>query len=202
MRRVLLAVFVIIISLLLRFPHIFPIPVAVFAQQPTGSVPTVTGTPEGPMIRVNNTEGHVNVRSGPGTNFDIIGDLPQGATAPAIGRSAGGDWIQITYYVTGNVGWVYAPLVDITPGATLPIIAPPPTKTPETTPTIDPTLAAKFNIPLTATRLPTFTPAVPIQVPTFTPAPAGVAGLPMGLIITILAFIGIFGAIVSFLRGR
>ncbi|KAF0107334.1 MAG: hypothetical protein FD146_1812 [Anaerolineaceae bacterium] len=174
------------------------------AQQPTGSVPTVTGTPSGPFITVTYEE-QINVRAGPvfsGLSYPVVGVLLPGQTAPALGKTAGGEWIQIYYPgVPGDVGWVYAPLVSISPGF-VPILLPPPTQTPQTTPTINPTLAAAFAIPLTPTRLPTFTPAPPVQVPTFTPAPAGVGGVPMGLVIVVLALIGIFGAVVSFLRGR
>ncbi len=81
-----------------------------FAQIPTGSIPTVTGTPVGALIIVMDSEvGYANVRSGPGTvGYDIVGILTEGAEAPAIGRSPGGDWIQIVYPgAPGNVAWVY-----------------------------------------------------------------------------------------------
>jgi hypothetical protein len=181
-----------------------PIQMRVAAQQPTGSVATVTGTPSGPIVTVTYPE-QINVRAGPvfaGLSYPVVGVLLPGQTAPALGKTAGGEWIEIYYPgVPGDAGWVYAPLVALSPGF-LPILLPPPTATPLTTPTINPTLAAAFAIPLTPTRLPTFTPAPPVQIPTFTPAPAGGAGVPMGLIIAVLALIGIFGAIVSFLRSR
>jgi hypothetical protein len=172
------------------------------AQQPTGSVPTVTGTPSGPMITVTYPE-QINVRAGPHSVYYLaIGVLLTGEQAPALGRTAGGDWIQIAYPgVPGGVGWVYAPLVGISPGF-LPIIEPPPTATPRTTPTIDPTLAAAFSIPSTPTRLPTFTPPPPLAYPTFEPVSSGGVSVPMGLVIFGLAFIGIFGAFIVFLRGR
>lgn len=176
----------------------------VMAQQPTGSIPTVTGTPMGPFITVTYPE-QINVRSGPmfaGLSYPIIGVLLPGETAPALGRTAGGEWIEIYYLgVPGNVGWIYAPLVSISPGF-VPILLPPPTATPMTTPTINPTVAAAFAIPLTPTRMPTFTPAPVVQIPTFTPAPLGAAGVPMGLVIVITALIGIFGAVVSLMRSR
>ena len=140
---------------------IFNVPAAqkVAAQQPTGSVPTVTSTPTGPTIKVTYPE-QINVRSGPSSFlYAPIGVLLTGETASALGRSPGGDWIQIHYDgVPGNVGWVYAPLVGLSANSGLPIVEPPPTPTPATTPTIDPTLAAAFIPQLTATRLPTFTP--------------------------------------------
>lgn len=181
-------------------------PLQVAAQQPTGVVPTVTGTPLGPYITVTYPE-PINVRSGPSSYFyPAVGVLLPNQVVPAIGRSPGGEWIQIEYVgIPGGVGWVYSPLVLLSPGARLKIVEPPPTPTPLTTPVIDPTLAAAFIVPATPTRLPTFTPPpAPVSVATFV-APtqsAASGGVPMGLVIISLAVVGIFGALISFLRGR
>lgn len=182
-----------------------PAPQKVAAQQPTGSVPTVTGTPIGAYITVASTEPQINVRSGPSSYIYpiAIGVLLNGQTVPALGRSPGGDWIEIRYEgVPGSVGWVYAPYVKLSPNANLPIVEPPPTPTPPTTPTIDPTLQAKFIPQYTPTRLPTFTPAGPLVIPTYESAGARASGIPLGLVIVLLALIGSFGALISFLRGR
>lgn len=175
----------------------------VAAQQPTGSVPTVTSTPTGPTIKVTYPE-QINVRSGPSSYlYTAIGVLLTGETAPALGRSPGGDWIQIRYEgVPGNTGWVYAPLVSLSPNANLSIVEPPPTPTPATTPTIDPTLAAAFIPQFTPTRLPTFTPPGPLVIPTYVSASPEKGGVPLGLVIVLLSLIGGFGALISFLRGR
>lgn len=177
--------------------------IVVRAQQPTGSIPTVTGTPVGAFITVNLDQEQINVRSGPSTYiYPPIGVLLTGQQAPARGRSPGGDWIQIDYPgVPGSVGWVYAPLVRLSPGANLPIVEPPPTPTPASTPTIDPTLAAIFIAPETATRLPTFTPAPPLEIPTFVDASSAPRGVPIGLLIFGFGFVGALGALISFLRG-
>lgn len=179
-------------------------PQQVAAQQPTGSIPTVTGTPMGAFITVTYPE-QINVRSGPSSYwYPAIGVLLWQQQAPALGRSPGGDWIQIQYPgVPGNVGWVYAPLVSLgPPGVTLGIVEPPPTPTPATTPTIDPTLAAAFLPEYTPTRMPTFTAPAPLSVPTYEAATTARTAVPMGLVITLLTLIGGFGALISFLRGR
>ena len=181
-----------------------PTPQIVAAQQPTGSVPTVTSTPTGPTIKVTYPE-QINVRSGPSSYlYTPVGVLLSGEMAPALGRSPGGDWILIRYEgVPGNVGWVYAPLVGLSANANLPIVEPPPTPTPATTPTIDPTLAAAFIPQFTPTRLPTFTPSGPLEIPTYQIAgPKSSGGIPLGLIIVLLTLIGGLGALISFLRGR
>lgn len=193
-----------LLLLLLAAVGLLPETASVQAQQPTGSVPTVTGTPSGPIVRVTYPE-QINVRSGPSTYFyPTIGVLLPGQEVPAVGISPGGEWLQIRYPgVPGDVAWVHAPLVTFVTQGNLPIVEPPPTPTPLTTATIDPTLAAAFIVPPTATRLPTFTPPPPLSVPTFTnesvqPGP----GVPMGLIIFTLAFIGAMAAIIVLLRGR
>ena len=174
-----------------------------FTLQETSSLPTVTGTPVGPTIFVPD---QVNVRIGPGTDYELVGVLIAGQQAPAVGRSIGGDWIQIIYPgVPGDLAWVYAPLVRLDAGqSTLPIIEPPPTPTSRVTATIDPTLAAQFdlsgNLP---TRLPTFTPAPPIVQPTFAPVVTqSRGGFPPILAMAGLVMVGMFGILISFLRER
>jgi uncharacterized protein YraI len=176
------------------------------AQIPTGSIPTVTGTPVGALIVVMDSEvGYANVRNGPGTvGYDVVGILTEGSQAPAIGVSPGGDWIQIIYPGTpGNTAWVYKDLVTLR--GTVPIVEPPPTPTPRVTATIDPTLAAQFLVEAPPTRLPTFTPPGEIEsVPTYsveTSTPSA-SRLPMGLMIIGMGALGLFGLLISFLRGR
>jgi hypothetical protein len=137
-------------------------------QQPTIAIPTVTGTPKGVTATVLlNQEESINVRSGPGVFFDKVGVLLPGQEASVRGRSAGGDWIMIDYPGgPNNIGWIYAPVVQISPGE-LPIIEPPPTPTPLLTQTINPTLAAQFITTPNPTRLPTFTPSDPLVIPTY-----------------------------------
>ena len=174
------------------------------AQQPTGSIPTVTGTPIGPYITVNLDLDFVNVRSGPSEYFyPKIGILMRGQKAAALGRSPDASWIQVYYLgVPGNVGWIYAPNVSLTASGFLPIVEPPPTPTPPATPTINPTLEAAFIQPQTPTRLPTFTPPAPVENPVFTDTTETPSRVPLGLLVIGLAFVGVFIAVVSFLRGR
>ncbi|HNT23793.1 MAG TPA: SH3 domain-containing protein [Anaerolineales bacterium] len=173
------------------------------AQQPTVAIPTVTGTPSGPVITVNADQDQINVRSGPNTDYPIVGVLVAGQKVPALGRSVGGDWVQIVYPgVEGGVAWVYAYLV--TSNSTLPIVEPPPTPTPRVTPTIDPTLASQYVINLEPTRLPTYTAPPPLAIPTYTEEPVAIntGGLPMGLIIVGMGVVGIFGLLISLFQRR
>jgi uncharacterized protein YraI len=174
------------------------------SQQPTGTIPTVTATISGPVITVNSDQATINVRSGPSTDYPKIGVLVAGEQAVALGRTPGGDWIQIVYPgVPEGVAWVYSGLVTVGYGD-LPVIEPPPTPTPQTTPTTDPTLAAQFDIAATPTRLPTFTPPPPVSNPTFEEPVLSRVGnaVPIGLVILALAVIGMFGFLLSLLRRR
>jgi hypothetical protein len=178
------------------------------AQQPTGSIPTVTGTPEGPTIRVDPSISQIRVWAGPSSlgEYPAIGILLANETAPALARARGKDeWIQIYYPgVRGSVGWVFARYVSISPGASLKIIEVPATPTPFSTPTIDPTLVAAFIGQPTSTRLPTFTLPAPLDLPQFSDAPSNTqtTGVPAGLLILSLALFGFFGVVLSYLRGR
>lgn len=175
-------------------------------QIPTVDIPTVTSTPSGPIatVRLDTDQAQINVRSGPGTFYEKVGVLLAGQSTPAKGRSVGGDWLLVEYPgIAGGEGWVYAPLVSITPGS-LPIIEPPPTPTPLVTPTINPTLAAQFVVTAQPTRLPTFTEAPPLAVPKFTDLPGmgTPKGIPMGLIIIGLGASGIFLGLFAIAQGK
>ena len=174
------------------------------SQQPTVEIATVTSSPAGPIAEVNFDQDQINVRSGPGTEYPIVGVLVAGQKVPALGKSAGGGWVLVAYPgVPGGTAWAYSFLITVR--GDLPVIAPPPTPTPQVTPTIDPTLASQFVIELQPTRLPTYTPAPPVIIPTFT-APSTTSrspiGVPMGFVIIGLGVVGMFGLLISFLRGR
>jgi len=171
-------------------------------QQPTVAIATVTGTPTGPIAIVySDPEDQINVRSGPGVNYPKVGVLINRQEVPALAKTEGGTWIKIVYPgVPEGVAWVYAPYVRVT--GELPIVPKPPTPTPETTPTIDPTLASQFISEIPPTRKPTFTPPPPLIIPTYASSliTSGTGGLPSGFIILGLVSIGVFGLVVSFLR--
>jgi len=153
-------------------------------------------TPTGVFVTVTYSD-PINVRSGPSTvNYPIIGQLASGEVVPALGISPGREWIEITF--SGGTGWVYASFVSISGGELL-IVEPPPTPTPLVTATIDPTLAAAFNVQPTQTRMPTFTPPPPLVVPQFTDASRGPSFAAAGIFIISLGLIGAVGLIVSFI---
>ena len=174
-------------------------------QQPTIAIPTVTGTPRRATAFVRlDQEDPVNVRSGPGVFYDLIGVLLPGQEVTALGRSAGGDWVLVEYPgVTGGSGWVYSPLVILS-GEELSIIEPPSTPTPEVTTTIDATLAAQFVTTPVSTRLPTYTAAPPQTIPTYADeVSSGISQhIPIGLIILVIGGLGVLIAVISIFTDR
>ncbi|NWG76228.1 MAG: SH3 domain-containing protein, partial [Rubrivivax sp.] len=55
--------------------------------------------------------GGVNVRTGPGTTFAIVGSLVDGQETRVTGRDAAGDWLRLDF--RGHMGWAYAPLLAL-----------------------------------------------------------------------------------------
>ena len=176
------------------------------AQQSDISTPAVTMTGEfsGRYITVTYIE-PINVRSGPSSlDYPIVGSLPVGATAPAIGRSPAGEWIQIEFPdAPRGKGWIYAANVTLSTGALLPIVEPPPTPAPLETATLNPTYVAAFEILPTTTRLPTFTAPPALVMPTYVnPARFSNDRNITTWVIVVMGLIGIVGMILTSFRRR
>jgi uncharacterized protein YraI len=158
-----------------------------------------------PYVECCRNETFAHVRTGPSAvDYPEIGMLTIGETAKAVGKSRAGTWIQIRYSSgSGGVAWVFSELVILHYGETeLPVVDPPPTPTPKSVNTIDPTFAAQFSS-AQPTRLATFTPATP--APTITLAPTGGGtggGLPPAVFIIGLLTLGAFGGILSAVMRR
>jgi uncharacterized protein YraI len=153
-------------------------------------------------VTVNYSD-QINVRSGPGTIlYDVIGSMQPGESAKALGVSPGHEWVKIVFPSgPDGVGWVYGSFISISPG-NLPVVEPPPTTTPLTTPTIDPTLAAAYTFQPTETRMPTFTVPPPLEIPQFTAMPVARTQnrVPMGAFVILSGAIGLVSYLFSLLR--
>ena len=91
--------------------------------EPPAADPEITG----PTITII-VEG-ANLRTGPGTDFPVVGGLYQDEKAPLLGRNQSGDWLQVQLPET--TAWIFATLVQTSiPIAELPAIDPPPTPEP------------------------------------------------------------------------
>jgi uncharacterized protein YraI len=85
------------------------------AEPPTATAqpPTATtappATPETAALTV--TSAALNVRSGPGTNYPVLGRLTSGQTFPVTGKNAAGSWWEFDY--NGRKGWVVGTNVSV-----------------------------------------------------------------------------------------
>jgi len=79
-----------------------------------------TATPSGPTGLVTL---HLNVRAGPGTNFDTLGTLDPNQVVSLTGKNTTASWFQINYPAgpTGH-GWVTAQYIQTDAASSLPVL--------------------------------------------------------------------------------
>lgn len=136
---------------------------AVVAETDTPAPPTLTPTPLPPSIPQARAKVDLEVRSGPGEAYDLLGFLPADASAEVVSRDRSRGWWQIrTTLAADGVGWIRAgaEFVEVSGTENLPIALAPPTPTPAPS--------------ATATRgadTPTATATTPPEIPTATAAP-------------------------------
>jgi uncharacterized protein YraI len=138
-------------------------------ETPTPTPTPATPTPTVPSNPALTTKTDLNVRSGPGIQYDLLGLLPAGVTVEIIGREETRQWWQVRFSPAADgVGWVAAdPAFSTTANVdNVPIAQIPPTPTGTPTPTIAPTDTA---IPATSTS--TATPIIPTNTPLPTDTP-------------------------------
>lgn len=109
-----------------------------------------TPEPDEPKATVIARKG-VNVRTGPGLNFPVIGIAPFGSALEVVGRSADATWwvVNVPVAPQGN-GWVSDEYVQVQNGQGVMVIPSPPTPTPVATPT--PTATPAPDVSFTANR--------------------------------------------------
>lgn len=110
----------------------------------------------------------LNVRSGPGTEYNLAGAMQNGESAEILGKNTAGDWWQVQL-TNGQQGWVFGQLVELTGDASAIAVAanipaPPPTATPA------PVVAAPTTAPVEAPPPAEEAPAE--EVPAEAPPPA------------------------------
>jgi uncharacterized protein YgiM (DUF1202 family) len=129
--------------------------------QASATATSTLATGSAPLVTI--PAGGVNVRSGPGLDFDLLGRLDAGDEAAVLGKSETGEWWQIAYEDgEDGLAWVADAVVDFSgDAASVPVIVlgvPTATSTVTPTPTIPPTP----DPTLTPTITPTPTPTEPI----------------------------------------
>ena len=109
-----------------------PVPRATNTPVPPTAAPVAV-----PHFTVNSER--VNVRTGPGTAFSIIGTVEQGDRFDIGGRNGAGDWLEFCC-VNGQRGWIFAQLLIVSQATTsIPLAqfipaAPAPANTPVSSP--------------------------------------------------------------------
>lgn len=166
--------------------------------------PTATIRPESIFITVTYIE-PINVRSGPNSvYYPLVGILPIGASAPALGRSVTGEWIKIYFPEAtdgSTVGWIYASLVTVSPGY-LAIMEPPPTVMPSFFVTLNPAYVVSLQPESTSTRPATFTPPERIAIPSFTNSGKDNRIFSPGVLVFILAGLGTIGLLLTSMKKK
>lgn len=88
-----------------------PLPTTTPTSVPPTSAPTATPTLVSPSAKVKGQT--LNVRGGPGPDFQIIATANQGQAFDLVGRNPDNTWLQICCFAA-KPGWVSAALVDVT----------------------------------------------------------------------------------------
>ncbi len=181
----------------------FAAPAAPPASAPSRQV----ATPTLPALRAEAYDQDVNVRSGPGTDYDRVGTLVRGQSGAILAQAQTyGVWLKIVY-IGGpdNTGWVAQDVVKVIGDlGQVPTVIPPPTPTlpPAPTQAISTTVEALGT--QATDRLPTFTAPAPVVQATLLPVQGlqGETGFPPAVLIISLFVLGGFGALISLLRRR
>ena len=93
---------------------------AVAANAATNPLPAATATQTAtvtadagadPVAQV--TSDRINVRSGPGTNYQVVSSANKGAQLPITGRNQASSWVQVTVAGLNEPGWVMASLTTL-----------------------------------------------------------------------------------------
>lgn len=136
---------------LVDFISLADVPVQTQVSPTPTRKPTSTPTPS-PDAIVNVDMG--NLRAGPGTNYDIVGQVKEGTKIEILGKNNAGDWVNVRLKLGAQsgqkTGWLSITLLDLNiPLSQVSLADIPPTPTP--------------SIP-TATPTPKVCPAVPALV--------------------------------------
>lgn len=103
------------------------------------AAPPPTPTPEDRRPKVAPSQGTVNLRSGPGTNYPKVGALPVGKSLEITGRNNDSTWWQVS--TTGGLAWIAASVTTASNvDNSIPVVqASPPPQPPTATPAPQPT---------------------------------------------------------------
>ncbi len=121
------------------------------AAPETGELPEATATPVENPPTVTVPDGGVNVRSGPGLDFELVGRLTAGESLPVTSKDESGSWWQVEFKEGENgLAWVAMAVVDFSGDAdsvpvAVGIASVGPTLTPTSSPTPEPVIAGSVE---------------------------------------------------------
>jgi hypothetical protein len=148
---------------------------------PPTQVPTATPVVAPFVPFTVTTTTNANLRAGPGTDFDVVGNTVFAQVLTIIGRNEAGDWLRLD-----NGNWISASLVSGVPtGITIPVSDPnQPPVIPQAAPVVTPSAGITPSVTATSTTItPISTPVVtstvtgtiPSALPTATPRQAALS---------------------------
>jgi uncharacterized protein YraI len=177
-------------------PAVAPSPAPASAASTATPEPSPTASPLPSAVRTSGTlqvraVGSVRIRSGPGTQYAILGLLSEGQTARVIGRNADASWWQVEIPTTGGAGWVTAEFVEFMGDASqVPVAgeaALTATASPTSTPTPTRTATARASLTPTVTVTSTPTQTATATARPLTPTTAQTATATASLTVTAAA---------------
>lgn len=97
------------------------------AESATGEAGTAGPVADEAVITVNDFGARLNVRAGPGTEFEIVAKAVAGVTFNGLGRSEDSEWVQVAIAdLPSGTGWLAAPFVTSSVAiADLPVVVSP-----------------------------------------------------------------------------
>jgi hypothetical protein len=131
--------------------------VAPVSQTEAAVLPGNTPTPVPPGTPSATARTDLEVRSGPGDEYELLGYLPEGAMAEIVSRDKGGQWWQIKSSLSAaGVGWIRAgsDFSEATDTENVPIALAPPTPTPIPVPDTPTSTTSSASDTLTPTAIP------------------------------------------------
>ena len=131
----------------------------VMSRKVVVDLPAPDPAPATPKGRVTGAQA-LNIRSGPGVAFPVIGVARNGDEGEIVGRSADGRWWAVSLPAApGGIGWASADFVLATNAENVPVIEAPPPPPPTPTPVRPPTATPAPPPPPAATPVPPPPPA-------------------------------------------
>ncbi len=136
-------------------------------QEPAATEDVAPPPADSEQICTVSSGGTVNLRSGPGTGFSILGQLIPGNALPATGRLADVSWYTVA--LNGLTAWVFSEVISLNGACDgLPVVQAVPSEAPTASATIQSAISPTASLTITSTST-----AQPVVTATATPVTNG-----------------------------